>query len=122
MTKVDSVAVKAYLSLDDLDVAGRRVLVRSDLNVPLEDGRVTDEMWQRMQDPLVIMPRRPEAATADHTEIYLPEQVIIFFVDDEPALISHMSSGTGDEWCEEVTISPGEYGNEEGKEQLKRGE
>ena len=85
-------------------------------------GRVTDEMWQRMQDPLVIMPRRPDAATADHTEIYLPEQVVIFFVDDTPALISHMSSGTGDEWCEEVTISPGEYGNEDGTEPLKRGE
>ncbi len=32
-----------YLTLDDLEVAGRRVLVRSDLNVPLEDGRVTDD-------------------------------------------------------------------------------
>ncbi|HXW50682.1 MAG TPA: phosphoglycerate kinase [Candidatus Acidoferrales bacterium] len=27
---------------EDLDVAGKRVLVREDLNVPLEDGRVTD--------------------------------------------------------------------------------
>jgi phosphoglycerate kinase len=33
----------AYLTIDDLDVAGRRVLVRSDLNVPLEGGRVGDE-------------------------------------------------------------------------------
>jgi phosphoglycerate kinase len=32
-----------YLTLDDLDVAGRRVLVRSDLNVPLTDGKVGDE-------------------------------------------------------------------------------
>ena len=26
------------LTLDDLDVAGKRVLVRADLNVPLKDG------------------------------------------------------------------------------------
>lgn len=32
-----------YLTLDDLEVAGRRVLVRSDLNVPLTDGQVGDE-------------------------------------------------------------------------------
>lgn len=33
----------AYLTIDDLEVAGRRVLVRSDLNVPLEGDRVGDE-------------------------------------------------------------------------------
>ena len=32
----------AYKTLDDLDLAGRRVLVRVDVNVPIEDGRVTD--------------------------------------------------------------------------------
>ena len=32
----------AYATLDDLDVAGRHVLVRVDLNVPMQDGRVTD--------------------------------------------------------------------------------
>ncbi len=34
----------ALPTIDDLDVAGTRVLVRSDLNVPLEDGRVGDDM------------------------------------------------------------------------------
>jgi phosphoglycerate kinase len=32
----------AFRTLDDLDVAGKRVLVRADLNVPVRDGRVTD--------------------------------------------------------------------------------
>ncbi len=31
-----------FSTLDDLDVAGRRVLVRADLNVPMKDGRVSD--------------------------------------------------------------------------------
>lgn len=31
-----------FRTLDDLDVAGKRVLVRADLNVPMKDGRVTD--------------------------------------------------------------------------------
>lgn len=32
----------AFKSLNDLDVAGRTVLVRADLNVPMSDGKVTD--------------------------------------------------------------------------------
>jgi phosphoglycerate kinase len=31
-----------FATLDDLNVAGRRVLVRADLNVPMKDGRVSD--------------------------------------------------------------------------------
>ncbi len=31
-----------YRTLDDVDVAGKRVLVRLDLNVPMKEGRVTD--------------------------------------------------------------------------------
>ncbi|MDE0232244.1 MAG: phosphoglycerate kinase [bacterium] len=32
-----------YLTLDDVETAGRRVLVRSDLNVPLDGGEVADD-------------------------------------------------------------------------------
>jgi phosphoglycerate kinase len=31
-----------FRTLDDLDVAGKRVLLRADLNVPVKDGKVTD--------------------------------------------------------------------------------
>ena len=33
---------KAFRSLDDVDVRGKRVLLRLDLNVPMKDGKVTD--------------------------------------------------------------------------------
>lgn len=32
----------AWKTLDDMDLAGKRVLVRVDINVPMEDGKVTD--------------------------------------------------------------------------------
>ncbi|MEY3680551.1 MAG: hypothetical protein RL547_1164, partial [Actinomycetota bacterium] len=83
-------------------------------------GRVTAEMWSRMQDPIVITPRRPDS-TPDHTEIYLPEQVLVVFHDDRAVLVTHISSGDDQEWCEEVTIDPGERGNEEGIEPIKEG-
>ena len=31
-----------FLTLDDIDVRGKRVLLRADLNVPVKDGLVTD--------------------------------------------------------------------------------
>src|ERR1700724_1438903 len=33
---------KTFRTLDDVDVKGKRVLLRVDLNVPMEQGRVTD--------------------------------------------------------------------------------
>ncbi|MEJ7724934.1 MAG: L,D-transpeptidase family protein, partial [Ilumatobacteraceae bacterium] len=84
-------------------------------------GLVTPRMWNRMQDDIEVEPRRPNS-TPTHTEVYLPEQILILFENDRPTLITHMSSGDGMEWCEEVTISAGEYGNEDGTEPLVRGE
>ncbi len=84
-------------------------------------GKVTPDMWDQLQEPFVIQPRRPNA-TPNHTEVYLPEQVLAIFHDDQPMMITHMSSGSNEQWCEEVTISPGEYGNRDGEEPLVRGE
>ena len=90
-------------------------------------GRVTPEMWDRMQDPIKIKPRLPTGGLADHVEIYLQEQVMVVFHADEPAVITHISTGelkegvTDDtpwndfnqiaaEYCEVVTIDTDNQG------------
>jgi peptidoglycan hydrolase-like protein with peptidoglycan-binding domain len=62
--------------------------------VPRADatGRVTPELWDGMQNPITIVPRRSNS-TSRHVEIYLPQQVLVVFHDNSPVLIAHISSG-----------------------------
>ncbi len=79
-------------------------------------GRVTDAMWQVMQDRITIPPRRPTGKGSTHMEIYVPEQVAIVFKDDVPELIAHISTGmqnpdgTPSTWCETLTYDTGPNG------------
>jgi hypothetical protein len=88
-------------------------------------GQVTPAMWDRMQDPIRVQPRKPTSGLADHVEIYLPEQVMIVFHADVPAVITHISTGelmpnadgftpwyeNAAEYCETVTIDTDSSGN-----------
>ena len=77
---------------------------------------VTEEVWQQMADPNVrFLPRRPGSGT--HVEVYLPQQVMAVFRDDEPIFIAHISSGELDAdgkpatFCETATYDTDEYGS-----------
>lgn len=80
---------------------------------------VTPVIWDAMRADVQILPRR-QPGTPNHAEIYLPEQVMAVFKGSEVLLVTHISSGTGQVWCEEVTIDPGEEGNTT-KEPIKTG-
>ncbi|TSA53911.1 MAG: murein L,D-transpeptidase [Actinobacteria bacterium] len=82
-------------------------------------GEVTPSTWAIMQSDIQVKPRR-DADTQTHVEIYLPEQVLIVFKQGVPLVITHISTGSNEKWCEEVAISPGEDGNNTAVE-IKRG-
>ena len=45
--------MKDFRTLDGLDVKGKRVIVRADLNVPMADGKVTDTLTLKRQAPTI---------------------------------------------------------------------
>ncbi|MSO60398.1 MAG: hypothetical protein EXQ63_08760 [Ilumatobacteraceae bacterium] len=71
---------------------------------------VTPVLWDSMRGTVAIAPRRTRTSPT-HVEIYLPEQVMVVFKGDAAILITHISSGSNLDWCEEVVIDPGEEGN-----------
>ncbi|CAN5592622.1 hypothetical protein BH20ACT23_BH20ACT23_04540 [soil metagenome] len=54
--------------MDELDVSGKRVLVRCDLNVPLEDGAITDDLRIRAALPTLeaLLERGARLAVCSH--------------------------------------------------------
>src|SRR3954451_23738678 len=45
---------KSFRTLDDVDVKGKRVLLRVDLNVPMDNGRVSDATRLERVAPTII--------------------------------------------------------------------
>jgi phosphoglycerate kinase len=56
------------LTVRDVDVGGKRVFLRADLNVPLDDGRITDDTRIRASLPTIVylLERNASVVLASH--------------------------------------------------------
>ena len=124
---------RAFKTLDDMgDIAGKRVLVREDLNVPMADGQVTDDTRLRAAVPTVAEladkgakvlvlahfgrpkgQRNPEMSLALVTRPF--EHVLgrpVRFIDDEGAAEAIATLKDGDvAILENTRFDPGEEKN-----------
>ena len=96
----------AKASVRDADVDGKRVLVRGDLNVPLEDGKITDDARIRAVLPTLELLRERGAATLVCSHLGRPE-------GKDPALsLRPVAERLGELLGAEVPLAPGLVGDE----------
>lgn len=117
-----------WKTLDDMDLAGKRVLVRVDINVPVEDGRVTDttridrivptvkDIMVKGGTPILLAHfGRPKGKVVAEMSLrqVLPalESALgkpVTFIED----LSAASDATGIQLLENLRFHPGEEGND----------
>ncbi|PWG61283.1 phosphoglycerate kinase [Spiribacter halobius] len=101
-------------TLDDIDVRGRRVLVREDLNVPVKHGRVTDESRLRAALPTLRRLLDADAAVMVMSHLGRPEEGHF----DPDASLAPVAERLGEllgrevplarDWLDGVEVAPGE--------------
>ncbi|MBL8775483.1 MAG: phosphoglycerate kinase [Acidimicrobiales bacterium] len=99
--------------LEDLgDLDGRRVLVRADFNVPLEDGEITDDLRIRSALPTLRWLQEQGATVTACSHLGRPKGAPdpAFSMDPVRARLAELAPGV--ELLENLRFDPGETGND----------
>jgi len=100
-------------TLDDLgDVQGKRVLVRTDFNVPMEDGRITDDFRIRAALPTIewLTSRGAQVVTCSHLGRPKGAPNPKYSLDAVRARLGELAPGV--ELLENLRFDAGEEGND----------
>src|SRR5690606_30346623 len=102
------------LRMTDLDLAGKRVLIRQDLNVPLEDGRITSEQRITASVPTLKLALEQGAAVMVTSHLGRPKEGAWSQADSLAPVAARLSQLLGvdvplvKDWVDGVDVAPGQ--------------
>ncbi|MBF6022467.1 phosphoglycerate kinase [Lysobacter niastensis] len=104
----------SILRMSDLDLAGKRVLIREDLNVPIDDGRITSEQRITAALPTMKLALEKGAAVMVTSHLGRPKEGTWTQEDSLAPVAKRLSELLGIEvplvkdWVDGVDVKPGQ--------------
>ncbi len=104
----------AIVRMTDLDLSGKRVLIRQDLNVPIENGRITSEQRIVASLPTLKLALEKGAAVMVTSHLGRPKEGVWSEADSLAPVAARLSELLGVEvpllrdWTEGVDVQPGQ--------------
>ena len=100
--------------MTDLDLAGKRVLIRQDLNVPIDDGRITSEQRITASLPTLKLALQKGAAVMVTSHLGRPKEGVWSEADSLAPVAARLSELLGvdvplvKDWVDGVDVRPGQ--------------
>lgn len=104
----------SVLKMTELDLAGKRVLIREDLNVPVKDGKITSDARIRASLPTIRLALEKGAAVLVCSHLGRPEEGVFSEENSLAPVAAYLSEALGREvplvrdYLNGVEVKPGE--------------
>ena len=104
----------AIIRMSDLDLRGKRVLIREDLNVPIKDGKISSEQRIKATLPTLKLALSQGAAVMVTSHLGRPKEGVWSEADSLAPVAARLSELLGQQvvlkkdWLDGVEVSPGE--------------
>jgi phosphoglycerate kinase len=102
------------LKMSDLDLAGKRVFIRADLNVPTQDGKISEDTRIRASIPAIQSALKQGAAVMVTSHMGRPEEGVFSEENSLSLIVPRLSELLGKnvelkrDWLDGVDVKPGQ--------------